>query len=206
MEQKVFKRKVMPLFATTLVVSTIGSLIGLLFLLPYLSNIWVLLGLGLMGFVVMYAIYSTKSLPLLYFFNILMGALMAPILGLAIYIDPGLILQAFAITTVVFAGLAGYAYFSKKDFTFLGGMLFVLLIFGIVASLAVTFLGLTGYGLIISAFFTLLFAGFVLYDMSSILKNYPNEDYVPAVAALYIDFINLFINILMILINLRGQD
>ena len=87
-----------------------------------------------------------------------------------------------------------------------------MLIIGIVASLGIfaasyfTTIDLSLANIALSAFFTLLFSAWVLYDMSSIMRKYPNEAYIEAVVALYIDFINLFVNILFLLIGMNRRD
>lgn len=214
MDQKVFKKKVMPLFSLSIVISAIGAFIGLLFPEFFASDI-VFIVLAIAGLVMLLLIYFTKmfrNLPMLYLFNLVEGLTMTRILLSAIEVNPILIPEALIITSVVFISLSAYAYFSKKDFTFLGGILFILLIVGIVAALGIfaasyfTTIDLFLANIAISAFFTLLFSAWVLYDMSSILRHYSNDDYIPAVVSLYIDFINLFVNILSLLIGFNRNE
>jgi FtsH-binding integral membrane protein len=212
MDQKVFKRKVIPIFTLSIIVSAIGAFIGLLFA-DILLNGFVLIGLFIVEIALIVLLYTKfRNLPLLLLFNLIAGITLTPILVTAVSVNPILIPEALAITSIVFIALSAYAYFSKKDFTFLGGILFVLLIVGIVAALALmiipmfTAISLGPANLILSAFFTLLFSAWVLYDMSSILREYSNNDYIPAVVSLYIDFINLFVNILFLLIGFNRND
>ncbi len=214
MDQKVFKKKVMPLFTLSIVISAIGAFIGLMFPEFFASDI-VFIILAIAGLALLVLIYFTKmfrNLPVLYLFNLIEGLTLTKILLSAISVDPILIPEALIITSVVFVSLSAYAYFSKKDFTFLGGILMVLLIVGLVAALGLvvasvfTALNLTTASLVLSAFFALLFAVWVLYDMSAILRQYPNDAYIEAVVALYIDFINLFVNILFLLIGFNQRD
>jgi FtsH-binding integral membrane protein len=48
-----------------------------------------------------------------------------------------------------------------------------------------------------------LFCGFILYDTSQILLKYNTDEYISAVISLYLDFINLFLDILRILAATR---
>lgn len=169
--------------------------------------------LAIIGLVMLVLLYTkVRNLPLLYLFNLIEGLTLTPLLLSAIDVNSILIPEALVITSVVFVGLSAYAYFSKKDFTFLGGILWILLIVGIVAALGLlaasflTSLNLTVASIILSSFFALLFAAWTLYDMSSIMRKYSNDDYIQAVVALYIDFLNLFVNILMILIGMNRRD
>jgi FtsH-binding integral membrane protein len=212
MDQAVFKKKVIPIFTLSIIVSTIGAFIGLLFA-DVFTNWMVMIGLFIVEIALIVLLYTKfKNLPLLFLFNFIAGLTLTPILVMAVSANPILIPEALIITSIVFVALSGYAYFSKKDFTFLGGILFILLIVGIVASLGVfvasyfTTLDLSLANIAISAFFTLLFSAWVLYDMSSILRHYSNEDYIQAVVSLYIDFINLFVNILFLLIGMNQRD
>jgi len=212
MDQKVFKKKVIPIFTLSIIVSAIGAFIGLLFAEVF-TNWLVMIGLFIVEIALIVLLYTKfKSLPLLLLFNLIAGITLTPILVTAVSVNPILIPEALAITSIVFIALSAYAYFSKKDFTFLGGILFVLLIVGIVASLGIfaasyfTAIDLSLANIILSAFFTLLFSAWVLYDMSSILRQYSNNDYIPAVVSLYIDFINLFVNILFLLIGFNRTE
>jgi len=172
-----------------------------------------MIGLFIVEIALIVLLYTKfKNLPLLFLFNLVAGLTLTQILITAVSVNPILIPEALIITSIVFIALSGYAYFSKKDFTFLGGILFVLLIIGIVASLGIfaasyfTTIDLSLANIALSAFFTLLFSAWVLYDMSSIMRKYPNEAYIEAVVALYIDFINLFVNILFLLIGMNRRD
>jgi len=212
MDQAVFKKKVIPTFTLSIIVSAIGAFFGLLFA-DIFTNGLVMIGLFIVEIALIVLLYTKfKNLPLLFLFNLVAGLTLTQILITAVSVNPILIPEALIITSIVFIALSGYAYFSKKDFTFLGGILFVLLIIGIVASLGIfaasyfTTIDLSLANIALSAFFTLLFSAWVLYDMSSIMRKYPNEAYIEAVVALYIDFINLFVNILFLLIGMNRRD
>jgi len=45
----------------------------------------------------------------------------------------------------------------------------------------------------------LLFAGFVLYDTSNIIRRYPTNEYVAGALSLYLDAFNIFLALLRIL-------
>lgn len=233
MDQNVFKHRVIPLFTLSIVVSAIGAFIGLLFPDIFGNGIVfiILAAVELILLLLLYTIFTTLSLRLIkqsspstphsnssaaiitfYLFTFIGGLILTPILILAISIDAMLIPEALVITSIVFIGISAYAYFSKKDFTFLGGLLRVLLIIGIVAAFGVMIssffiaFDFIMADLIMSSFFALLFAAWTLYDMSAIMLKYSNDDYIPAIIALYIDFLNLFVNILSILIDLKKKD
>jgi FtsH-binding integral membrane protein len=126
----------------------------------------------------------------------------------ALYKEGGrgqLVLQAFGITLAVFLSLTLYTCQSKRDFSFMGGMLGAgligLLIWGfmnIIFGWHVTFL--------YSLFGALLFCGFIIYDTFMIMKKYSYDDYLIASVDLYLDFLNLFLFILQLLGGNGRQD
>jgi FtsH-binding integral membrane protein len=61
-----------------------------------------------------------------------------------------------------------------------------------------------GFQMAISLAIVGLFVGFALYDFSNIKLRYGPNDFVIATVALYLDFLNLFMAILRILMMLAG--
>lgn len=116
-----------------------------------------------------------------------------------------LVTSALLITAAMFAGLTGYAYYSKRDFSFLGGILTMGLLVLIGFSIVGLFIG--GYsgslGFIIALGGTLVFSGFILYDISQYRNGLPDENIPLAVLNLYLNFINLFLYLLRLLGILR---
>lgn len=112
-----------------------------------------------------------------------------------------LVTTAFLLTGIIFAGLTLYAYVSKRDFSFLGGFLFVGLLVLIGFSLIGLFTGGFGgtLGLMIAAGGVLIFSGFILYDISQYKHGLPDEAIPLAVLNLYLNFINLFLYLLRLL-------
>jgi modulator of FtsH protease len=136
----------------------------------------------------------------LFGFTSLIGFLFAPVLSMYERTSPGIVGQAAFITVLIFGSLTAYAFTTKKDFSFMGGLLFVGLISLCIASLANVFFfksgGASYWMAWISAF---LFSGFVLYDTSQIIHRYDEKGYCAAALALFLDFFNLFMAILRIL-------
>ncbi|MDB5053384.1 MAG: rane protein [Bacilli bacterium] len=112
-----------------------------------------------------------------------------------------LINTAFILTVVIFGSLSAYAYYSKRDFSFLGGFLMVGLMtlvgFGIVSLFIGGFSG--PLGTTIAAGGVLIFSGFILYDISRYRQGLTDENIPLAVLNLYLDFINLFLYLLRFL-------
>lgn len=119
-----------------------------------------------------------------------------------------LVSTAFLLTGIIFAGLTAYAYYSKRDFSFLGGFLTVGILVLIGFSLIGLFTGGFGgtLGLMIAAFGVLIFSGFILYDISQYKHGVPDEEIPLAVLSLYLSFINLFLYLLRLLGILSSDD
>jgi len=115
-----------------------------------------------------------------------------------------LVLEAFAITSLVFIALTIFTIWSKIDFSFLGLILPVLLFtliiwgfFGMFAFQSFVFQQVYALG------GTLIFSLYVLYDTWMITQVLSYDDYVLGAVNLYLDFINLFIFILQCLTGSR---
>ncbi len=111
------------------------------------------------------------------------------------------ILQAFGLTVFTFGGLSIYALTTKRDFSFMRGMLQV----GIFVLLGLIVLSLftesSALHMALSAFGVLLFAGYTLYDTQKILRTFPDNEHVAAGLTLFVDFVLLFIYILNLLMS-----
>ena len=136
----------------------------------------------------------------LFGFTAFIGFLFAPILAMYEVRAPGIVAQAAGLTAITFSALTAYAFITKKDFSFLGGMLFVGMILLIGGGLANVFFFKSSGASYYMAWVTLfIFAGYVLYDTSQIIHRYDAKGYVSAALSLFLDFFNMFMAILRIL-------
>jgi len=131
-------------------------------------------------------------------FGVLSGMVIAPLVGMvAARAGEMVVAQAFATTAITFVSLTAYVFYSGKDFSFMKGFLWTGLIAMIVLMLLNFFIFESGtMSLAISAVCVLLFSGFILYDTSSILRDYPNDEYISAALTLYINVFMLFQHLL----------
>ena len=139
------------------------------------------------------------NLVALFGFTTLTGVVISPLLYVISRTNPGSITQAGLLTVGIFGGLTAYVFMTKRDFSFLGGMLAVGLIIIVLAGLINIFVGSLsmGFGLAVGAL--LLFSGFVLYDTSNIIRRYPTSEYVAGALDLYLDAFNIFLAVLRLL-------
>jgi modulator of FtsH protease len=114
--------------------------------------------------------------------------------------------DAFLLASAGFGGLTLYAFTSKKDFSFLGGMLWMGLLVLLGASLIGMFVGSAVFHLAIASVGVLLFGAYVLYDTSRLLHSDEPITPVDAAISLYLDFLNLFLFLLQILSSGRRDD
>ncbi len=165
-----------------------------------------LVGFGLL-FVVHKTADSSKGLIAIFAFTGVMGASLGPMLNyyLAMANGPALVMQALGGTAVVFFGLSGYALTTRKDFSYLGGFLFVGLLVAVVAMIANIFLQIPALSLTISAAVVMIMSGLILFDTSRII-NGGETNYIRATVSLYLDIYNLFIHLLHLLTALSGDD
>lgn len=112
------------------------------------------------------------------------------------------IFTAFMGAAVLFGVMSFYGYFTKRDLSGIGDLLFVALIAIIIASVINIFVGNTVMQMVISAIAILVFLGFTAYDTQTIrdLVSESDDSSVEILGALnlYLDFINLFINLLQL--------
>ncbi|MGK0288795.1 MAG: modulator of FtsH protease [bacterium] len=139
-----------------------------------------------------------KNLGMIALFSvtILSGITITPIVARS---SAGTVVDAFTLTALIFVSLSAYAIYSKKDFSFMGGMLGVGLIIVIVAGILNIFFRSPIGSLMISGASAFLFSGFILYDTSNIMREYPTDEYVMATLSLYLNILNLFLALLRIL-------
>ena len=114
----------------------------------------------------------------------------------------GSIVSAFMGAAILFGVMSGYGYFTKQSLDSLGKFMFVGLIAIIIASIVNIFIGSTVMQMVISALAIIIFLGLTAYDTQKIREELSVEATdvaeVRGALTLYMDFINLFINLLQI--------
>lgn len=136
---------------------------------------------------------------MLHGFAALMGLSFATIF---VVYNMGSIVSAFMGGAILFGVMSAYGYFTKKDLSGLGSLLFVGLIAIIIASIVNIFIGSTVFQMVISAVAILIFLGLTAYDTQQIREEVSmHNDGVAEVRGaltLYLDFINLFLSLLQL--------
>jgi FtsH-binding integral membrane protein len=136
----------------------------------------------------------------LYAFAALMGLSFATIFAV---FTMGSIVSAFMSAGILFAVMSGYGYFTKQSLDSMGKFMFVGLIAIIIASIVNIFIGSTVMQMVISALAIIIFLGLTAYDTQKIremvsVDGDTGREEVMGALTLYMDFINLFINLLQL--------
>jgi len=114
----------------------------------------------------------------------------------------GSIVSSFMGAAILFSVMSGYGYFTKQSLDSLGKFMIVGLIAICIASIVNIFIGSTVMQMVISALAIIIFLGLTAYDTQKIREEL-SVDTTPAAEVsgaltLYMDFINLFINLLQL--------
>jgi len=132
-------------------------------------------------------------------FAALMGLSFATIFAV---FNMGSIVSAFMGAAILFGVMSGYGYFTKQSLDSMGKFMIVGLIAICIASIVNIFIGSTVMQMVISALAIIIFLGLTAYDTQKIREELSVEtgDAVEVTGALtlYMDFINLFLNLLQL--------
>lgn len=136
----------------------------------------------------------------LYAFAALMGLSFATIFAI---FTMGSIVSAFMGAAILFAVMSGYGYFTRQNLDSLGKFMLVGLIAIVIASIVNIFIGSTVMQMVISALAIIIFLGLTAYDTQKIreavsMEGDTGRQEVIGALTLYMDFINLFINLLQL--------
>lgn len=117
-------------------------------------------------------------------FVVAQALIFVPLLVMANSVAPGAIQSATIVTLIGFVGLTVVAFQTRKDFSFLGGILR----WGFVVALALIVAGVI-FGFNLGTFFSVAMVGLagaaILYDTSNVLHHYPTDRHVGAALQLF---------------------
>ncbi|MDH4107507.1 MAG: Bax inhibitor-1 family protein [Gammaproteobacteria bacterium] len=172
---------------------------------PMLNNWWMVFGAFiLVGWGASHVAHRVESKQAQYAafaaFVFIEALIFAPMLYVASVMQPGVIDSAAGVTIMGSVGLVAVAMMTRKDFSFLRGLLvwgFVLALVAIVASMI--------FGFEMGTWFSVAMIGFagaaVLYDTSNIMHHYPQDRYVAASMALFASIALMFWYILRLFMS-----
>ncbi|KAI8972294.1 inhibitor of apoptosis-promoting Bax1-domain-containing protein [Pilobolus umbonatus] len=207
-----FVRKVYSILTTQLLVTTVLSGV-------YMSNDpvkhwvqsnqWLMLVSALVSIGILFLLaWKSRSVPLNYILLSVFTLLEGHAVGTVVtFYDQKIVLQALLITLGVFFGLTLFTLQSKWDFSGMAPFLMAGIWVMIIASIVEIFFPFSrGLQLAFAILGVILFSGYILFDTYNIFNRYSPEDYIMASVSLYLDIINLFLQILKILQLLSSDD
>jgi FtsH-binding integral membrane protein len=169
----------------------LGAFVGV----SYLANNWAM---------------SSKSQGMQYaglgLFVVAESILFLPLIAMAVVLgaqgEEGILGKAVIITVMLFTSLTGIVFVTRKDFSFLRGVL----IFAGIAALGLIVVSIL-FGFTMPTFFSYVMVafacGYILYDTSNVMLHYRTSQHVAAALALFASVMLLFWYVLRILIDRR---
>ncbi|MBE2896289.1 FtsH protease modulator YccA [Pasteurellaceae bacterium HPA106] len=187
------------LLALSVAFSALTAYISMSMNLPYPGLIVMLVGFYGLLFLTNRLANSAWGILSTFAFTGFLGYTLGPILN--VYVGNGLgdvVVLAFAGTAAVFFACSAYVLTTKKDMSFLSGMLFALFIVLVIGVIASLFFNFQGLHLALSALFVLFSTGAILYETSNIIHG-GETNYIRATISIYVSLYNLFISLLNLL-------
>ncbi|WP_283130453.1 Bax inhibitor-1/YccA family protein [Enterovibrio norvegicus] len=194
------------LLSLTLVWSAVVAGVSMAANMPYPGIIITLVGFYGLLFLTEKNKNNSMGLVFTFLFTGFLGYTLGPILNM--YVGAGLgwaIAPALGGTALTFMACSAYALTTKRDLSFLNGMLmagFVVLIVGIIANI---FLQMPMLSVAISGIFVLFSTGVILLTTQSIIRG-GETNYISATISLYVSIYNLFLSLLQLLGIFGGDD
>ncbi|KAI0213691.1 Protein lifeguard 4 [Lamellibrachia satsuma] len=150
--------------------------------------------------------WKSKETPTNYVLLTLFTGCESVLVGTVVtFYNPQVVLGAFLLTCAVTLALTIYTLQSKKDFSSWGAGLFSMLWVLMLASFMQLFLRSPRLDFFIAVGSAVLFSLYIVYDTHMIMHKVSAEQYIHASITLYLDVINLFLDLLRILNDLNDR-
>lgn len=164
----------------------------------------------LLGLVFSFGQDNTTRLALLSGFCFFEGSSLGELISYVIEIDPKLVIMAFSATTLIFLSFSAVALFSsRRSYLYLGGLISstmtTLALFGIFNMFFGMSSGFANLYIYVSLF---AFMGYIIFDTQVVIEkaDLGDMDYITHSLELFIDFVGLFVRILIILSKNKKND
>ena len=199
-------RNTYALLSLTLLFSALMAGLSMVFNWPHPGLILTLV--GYFGLLFLTSRFRSSGWGLLCVFALtgFMGVTLGPIINYYLAATQNgsqLVATALGMTGGIFLVLSGYVLTTRRDFSFMGGMLMVGILVAFLSGLGLVVASMfgmevSGAMLGISALFVLLMCGLILYQTSAILHG-GETNYIMATVTLYVSLYNLFTSLLHLL-------
>lgn len=204
--------KVYGLLALSLIMATVGNIVGISHLQMLISYKWAfLIGEVALVFVLSFIANNKELQPLgfvlLNIFTFLSGFTLAPLIAYALKVNPTAIVYALSTTAGTFILMSIVGFIFKDKIAGMGTFLFA----GVIALLIGSLLNLLFHSgvvaLVISILAVVIFSLYVSYDTARILESEPDASPIGLTLSLYIDILNIFTNLLELFLSfLNDRD
>lgn len=187
------------LLGLTLAFSAVTATLSTVFALPAPGFILMLAGFYGLMFLTYRLADSPTGILAAFAFTGFLGYCLGPVLNSLLSAGMGDVIGlALGGTALVFFSCSAYVLTTRKDMSFLGGMMmagFVVLLVAVVANL---FLNIPALHMAISVMFILFSSGAILWETSNIIQG-GETNYIRATVSLYVSIYNIFVSLLSIL-------
>jgi len=149
---------------------------------------------------------NSMGILFVFLFTGFLGYTVGPLINR--YIGAGMgdiVVMAFAGTAFTFFALSAYVLTTKKDMSFLNGMMMAGFVVLIVAMIGNIFLQIPALSLAISAMFILFSSAAILMQTSSIIHG-GETSYISATVTIFLSLYNIFVSLLQILGVMSSDD
>lgn len=158
----------------------------------------------IVGWLASHVAHRVESKPLQYAalagFVLAEAIIFLPLLYIAVLTEPSIIESAAGVTLLGTGGLTVVAFVTKKDFSFLRG---ILVWAGILALIAIV--GSILFGFHLGTWFSVAMIGFagaaILYDTSNVMHHYPEDRHVAAALELFASIALMFWYVLQLFMS-----
>lgn len=200
-------RNTYALLALTLGFSAVTAGVSMALNLPHPGILLTLVGFFGLLFLTTKLRNSVWGLASVFALTGFMGFTLGPIISAYLSLPNGsqIVMQAMGGTGIIFLALSAYVIKTEKDFSFMGGFLFVGILVAFLAGLTAIFFSMPGLSLAVSAMFVLLMSGLILYQTSEIVRG-GETNYIMATVTLFVSIYNLFTSLLHLLGAFSGND
>ena len=194
-------RNTYALLSVTLLFSAVTATLSMVNQWPHPGLIITLV--GYFGLLFLARRFRNSALGIVFVFALtgFMGLTLGPIISFYLTALPNggqIVMTAMGGTGIIFLGLSAYALTTRKDFSFLGGMLFAGILVAFLAGLCAIIFSIPALSMAVSAMFILLMSGLILYQTSQIIHG-GETNYIMATVTLYVAIYNLFLSLLHLL-------
>jgi len=196
------------LLALTLLFSAGTALLSMANNWPHPGLVITLVGYFGLLFLTMYLRNSAWGLVSVFALTGFMGLTLGPIIGMYLQAFSNgheLVISALGATGVTFVALSAFAVTTKRDFSFMGSFLFAGILVAFLAGLAAAIFNLSTLGLVVSAMFSVLMCGLIVYQTQQIVAG-GERNYIMATVTLFVSIYNLFISLLQLLGFFFGEE